>query len=331
MTPAREPGGVDRRQIASLSDATCARSRADADRAIGELAERQDGVVDRSQLTGLEISSRAIRYRVDAGRLHEVYPGVYSVGHSRVSGKGRVRAATMACGVDAVASHRSAAWLQGLRLGALMRIEVTVPRHRRRRVKGILVHETRSLPPEEVTVEDGIPCTSWARTIVDNAGTSSRREVDRMLERATILRIFDLHEMRAALDNASGKPGVRTVGELLGGLADEAPPTRLEFERRFLELVTEHGLPMPVVNAQVEGHEVDFHWADARLIVETDGRGTHATPYAFERDRHRDLELTLAGWQVIRITWRQLTEEPERIAHLLSGRLSGHVRDLSVA
>ena len=71
------------------------------------------------------------------------------------------------------------------------------------------------------------------------------------------------------------------------------------------------------------GYEVDFHWPDARLIVETDGRTTHDNPFAFERDHQRDLELKLAGWEVIRITWRQLRDEPDRVTALLRTHLGG--------
>ena len=73
----------------------------------------------------------------------------------------------------------------------------------------------------------------------------------------------------------------------------------------------------------MHGYEVDFHWPDARLIVETDGREAHDNPFAFERDRQRDLDLKLAGWEVIRITWRQLRDEPERITRLLRAKLGG--------
>jgi very-short-patch-repair endonuclease len=83
---------------------------------------------------------------------------------------------------------------------------------------------------------------------------------------------------------------------------------------------------MPVVNAYVGAYQVDFHWPRHRLIVETDGRATHDTPHQFEEDRRRDLELTLAGWHVVRIGWRQLVHEPERVAELLTSRLRSQPR-----
>jgi very-short-patch-repair endonuclease len=49
-------------------------------------------------------------------------------------------------------------------------------------------------------------------------------------------------------------------------------------------------------------------------VVELDGRTVHDTAAAFERDRARDRRLHAAGWRVVRITWRQLREEPEALA-----------------
>jgi very-short-patch-repair endonuclease len=56
-------------------------------------------------------------------------------------------------------------------------------------------------------------------------------------------------------------------------------------------------------------------------VVETDGRATHDTGFAFERDRQRDLDLELARWHVIRISYRQLQKEPNRVTAALRSRL----------
>jgi very-short-patch-repair endonuclease len=101
-------------------------------------------------------------------------------------------------------------------------------------------------------------------------------------------------------------------------LAQGPAVTRSELEERFLALVATQGLAAPRVNAIVEGHEVDFHWPHANLIVETDGAATHLTATAFEHDRARDAQLTAAGHRVIRLTWRQLTEQPHHVVELLA-------------
>jgi very-short-patch-repair endonuclease len=127
--------------------------------------------------------------------------------------------------------------------------------------------------------------------------------------------------MNAALDRANGRRGTGTLRRLLAETHGEPPITRRELERHFLELVRAADLPHPIVNALVQGHEVDFHWPARRLVVETDGRATHAHALAFDRDRRRDVDLELAGWHVLRLTWRDVVHEPERVTTLLRSRL----------
>ena len=288
---------------------------------MARLAARQHAVVSRNQLLVIGLSEDAIWRRVKTGRLHRVHAGVYAVGHPLLFPYTHYMAAVLACGADAVASHRSAGALHGLCRSPSGNIEVIVPRAGGRRRRGITVHGTRSLGPTEIGLCEDIPCTTPARTLVDLAAVLDRRRLRRALERSIELRLFDGVLMDAALDRGRGRRGTGVLRELLAALADEPAPTRYELERRFLELVREQGLPIPVVNAWVEGHEVDFHWPQHRLIVETDGRATHDTPHQFEEDRRRDLELTLAGWHVIRVSWRQVVHEPARVGALLSSRL----------
>jgi hypothetical protein len=79
--------------------------------AIASLAARHHGVVARWQLLELGLTARAIAYRLSFGRLHLIHPGVYAVGHYRISVRGRWMAAVLACGAGAVLSHRSGAAL----------------------------------------------------------------------------------------------------------------------------------------------------------------------------------------------------------------------------
>jgi very-short-patch-repair endonuclease len=89
-----------------------------------------------------------------------------------------------------------------------------------------------------------------------------------------------------------------------------APPIRSEFERDFLSLIERAGLPKPLVNARLDGLEVDFYWPQHRLVVELDSRGYHASPRTFETDRLRDARLMRAGIRVLRITYRRFYDFP---------------------
>jgi very-short-patch-repair endonuclease len=97
--------------------------------------------------------------------------------------------------------------------------------------------------------------------------------------------------------------------------------TRSEMEERFLGLCDDHGIKRPQVNTRIEGAEVDFVWRDRRLIVEVDGYAYHRSPSSFETDRERDVMLALAGWQVLRFTWTQITQRRKWVARAVAHRL----------
>ena len=101
-----------------------------------------------------------------------------------------------------------------------------------------------------------------------------------------------------------------------------AGPTRSEAERRLLRLVERARLPRPETNARLAGYEVDALWRLQRLIVEVDGYAFHGGREAFEQDRRRDADLMVAGHRVLRVTWRQLTREPEAVAARLAVTLA---------
>jgi very-short-patch-repair endonuclease len=77
-------------------------------------------------------------------------------------------------------------------------------------------------------------------------------------------------------------------------------------------------LPAPEVNVRIGRRLVDFIWRNRRLIVETDGHRYHRGRAAFEDDRGRDLELRGLGYRVIRLSERQLEEQPRQVAEALA-------------
>jgi very-short-patch-repair endonuclease len=62
--------------------------------------------------------------------------------------------------------------------------------------------------------------------------------------------------------------------------------------------------------AVLSHRDADFLWRAQRLIVELDGHQTHGARAAFERDRERVRILQAHGWRVVRVTWRQLHDDP---------------------
>ena len=98
--------------------------------------------------------------------------------------------------------------------------------------------------------------------------------------------------------------------------------TRSEAERRALELIRAARLPTPETNVHIHGHEVDLLWREQRLVVEIDGYAFHSSRRSFERDRRKDRELAAAGYLILRITWRELTDERDAVVATLSAALT---------
>jgi hypothetical protein len=229
-------------------------------------------------------------------------------------------AAVLACGPGAVLSHRDGAQHHGVWTGARREIDVTAARSRRR-VPGVTLHRTRGLDPRDWGHKDNIPVTSLARTYLDCAALMPQRHVVKMLEEGERLRIFDLRAIEEVLTRSPGHRGRVSLIASLGATIEEARHTKLDLERLLLDVCGEAGLPLPVFNTVVEGYVVDAHWPGTIVIVELDSWEFHRTRAAFERDRLRDLHLKRKEYEVVRITWRQLTERPHEVTTTLRALL----------
>ena len=167
--------------------------------------------------------------------------------------------------------------------------------------------------------------TTPHRTLFDLAAVIDRQALERAAERADALRLTE-PSLAALLARHPHRPGATALRAILGREVS-ATATRSELEDRFLVFLDAHGLPRPLVNNGIEVRgrwmECDCVWPSQRLVVELDGRATHDTTAAFERDRDRDRLLQAAGWRVVRITWRQLIADVDRIAADLRDLLRG--------
>jgi very-short-patch-repair endonuclease len=262
------------------------------DAAIARIAAKQHGVVTAAQLRAVGLLPSRVADRLTAGRLHRIHRGVYAVGHPNISYAGRWMAAVLACGEGAVLSHRSAAALWRIGPGTQL-TEVTLPSSSGRAARqGIRLHRSLTLSPADVTRRAGIPVTKPARTLTDLRRVLPSREFVAALRQAEYLRL---------------------------PLDDRVAPdhTRSELEARFLVVCRRHRLPQPEVNVQLDRFLVDFLWRDQRLVVEVDGWVSHRMRSAFEEDRARDVRLNLLGFTVLRFTWRQIEDDPRRVARMV--------------
>lgn len=295
------------------------------DAVIAELAERQHGVVGRRQLVDLGVGRRRVEHRISVGRLHPVAHGVYAVGHRALSPEGQWMAAVLSSGSDAVLSHHTAAALWGIRDPGSGRVHITTS-HRSTSSKLICRH-LALLPADEMTVHEGIPITIVPRTILDLAAGSSVDRVENAIRQAEYRRLYDRLSLVDMIDRYPGRRGIRRVREALSRIETlPAGRTRSRLEERFLPFLRRHDLPRPRLNdwiiVEEERFQVDCHWSGTGQAVELDSWEAHGTRSAFREDRARDRILRTAGYDVTRISWAQLDDEPEAVAADLRKLLS---------
>jgi very-short-patch-repair endonuclease len=294
------------------------------DSPIAALADGQYGIVTYLQLTGLGYTREAIQHRVEAGRLHVRYKGVYAVGYRELTPKGHALAAVLAYGPTAVLSHQSAAELWQLRPHAGRRAHVTVPGTSRKSRPRIQVHRARRLEPEDITVHQAIPLTSVGRTLVDLAAVVSSSVLTKAIEEAERRERFDLIAIEATIARAPTRKGVKP---LLKALSAYRPPptTRSRTERRMIKALHSAGLREPRINTLVADYEADLYWPEARLVVEIDSPGFHDNPRVFETDRIKDAVLQRHGIAVLRITeyrvWNDLASAVNDVLGLYAMRV----------
>ena len=264
------------------------------------------------------------------GRLHLVHRG-------RV--RGRPSRALAARPLD---GRRARVWREGAVLshqlgGGLWGIAGRRARssHRRDRAEAIsmprpALHPHRAvLPADEVTVLDGIPTTTPARTLLDlaavvpeaRAGASARRGRDPPAPRP-ITTLLDRYPATTRRGHPPSPPPHQPQSN--------PNPNRARGQSSSPSSMTGVSTAHAGQHHRRGTYEVDAVWREARLIVELDGFATHGTRRGFERDRKRDRQLAAAGWRVIRLTWWQLSDE-EALARELRALLGFQPRRTSSA
>jgi hypothetical protein len=280
-------------------------------------------VITFDQLRALGLSADEIDYRADVGRLHRKYTEVFAVGRPDLPLDGVFLAAVLACGPDAILSHRSALRKWGLRGGGTYRVDVTAPRSIKPK-RGIRLHRPLHLDALDTSIVDGIPITSIAQTLLDVAAPSYRFNVGKLLHEAAVQELLDMRAIWAVLARSPRAPGARRLD---WASREEVPFTRSELEEAALSLFRSFSVPEPETNEWVwDGEklvEVDFLWRKLGLIVEVDGGRYHSTRWRRRQDAAKTAALRAQGWTVIRFADVEINGTPAQVAATVLAAMSG--------
>jgi Transcriptional regulator, AbiEi antitoxin len=273
---------------------------------LARIAGAAHGVVTRTQLLRAGVTVDEIRWRVRTGSLLREHRGVYRVGHRAPTIEATYLAAVLAAGEGAVLSGRAAAYLLGLVRSGPPPAEVTAPTQRR--IEGVRVHRSRVLDARDATIVRGIPVTTVARSLVDLAAELSIDALARACHEAGVRYGTTPRAVEEVLAGRPTSPGAKKLRRIIHG---DVHVTLSRLEARFLELLCELGLPLPVTNRPAGGRRVDCRWPAHQLTVELDGYRFHNSRYSWEQDRRREREARAGGDEFRRYSYGDVTEHPQ--------------------
>jgi very-short-patch-repair endonuclease len=283
--------------------------------AVSELTVLQEGVITRSQATGLGLSEGALKARVQAGDWLPLGRGVYRTFTGGPHRRSVLWAAVLQAGSGAVLSHQSAAEIDRLTSASSPLVHISVPYRRRvDPIPGVALHRSTRID------ETRHPCLRPPRTRIEET-------------------VLDLAHCAATFDDAvswlcQAIGGRFTTGERLGvaitarsrlhrragllaalGEIDDGAHSLLEL--RYVRIERAHGLPRARRQARLSrgGRTIyrDNLYQDYALAVELDGRAAHPAGARW-RDMRRDNAGLADGVVTLRYGWADVTERPCQVA-----------------
>jgi predicted transcriptional regulator of viral defense system len=284
-------------------------------------------LISTAELATAGRSPAVIRTLTKRGELVRVAPGLYASGEAaakvlRLPDGQRalaVAAALAGYGSAAAASHETAARLHGLDLLGRPSARVILTRPRgagSRSARPPVRMHTSWLPPDQVTMRNGLKVTTVARTVIDVARTSSFRAGVVVADSALRTGQTTKDELRAVLAGCRQWPGVGIAARVVD-FADKLSESALESIARVL--FRDCGLPSPQLQAWVGGDyqviaRVDFFWKQFNTIAEVDGVLKYADPDRARQQLRRDADLRDAGFEVVHFSWKDITQAPDYVA-----------------
>lgn len=254
------------------------------------------------------------------GHLRSVLPGIYAPPESAGDRLVRIQALTR-FEPDAVLTGVTAAQLSfwpGLR-GEVVECAST----RQLRPRPGFVFRRRVIPADLIDERGAIRLTAPALTALDLCEAVGGDGIDHVLRG----RAATLSQLRQAFDLTRGRRGNLLRGQLLLDSRDEPWSAA---ERRAHRLLRDAGIVGWVANHPVrlagKRYYLDIAFPGLLLVVEIDGRLHEDDSDVFENDRLRQNQLVLAGWTVLRFTWRMLMTEPEAVIAAVRDAIQQRVR-----
>lgn len=286
------------------------------DKRLGQRASKRRGLVVADDLRAVGMNREAVRVRVTRGQMHPLFPGVWAWGHRALTREAWWLAAVLSVG-DARLDGTSACQLYEVFRRRVGRIHVVTRRSvgSRDRLK---VRRAKRLP--RMQRRKGIPVVPIEEALLGLAADEdvTDQEVRSALRRSLTEKHTTIERLRAHVERAGGRPGIRRMRRLLGegGLRSKSA-----LEAAAAGLLHRYGIAFDQ-NVEVDGEEADLVLGD--LIVELDSEGFHDNPIAAQDDQRKHEVWTANGRPVERLTWDDVHLRPVKTIRRLTARVASH-------
>lgn len=275
--------------------------------------QRHYGVIARAEVYRLGGDARYIQGRVRAGEWGRRHPNVF-IATSAPRTPNQDLAAAMAAVSASVASHQSAAWLLGLFDTPPACPDVATTDRRGYRLTGVTVH--RASEPIPSLRQQGFPCTTAVRTLVDIAATCGTDALTAALDRALQRRLAAVPRLERALATTEkARPGAAILRAVLGDRGMIGTPEPSVLESHMDRLLDRSGLPRAQAQYRVEGgrYRFDYAWPEIRLAIEAKGYAWHSSPEALAADSQRERHMAGQEWTFLSYTWVEVLRRPDEV------------------
>jgi hypothetical protein len=293
----------------------------DLDRKLAGVAARQRMLVTLQNVVDAGGDVHHAKARVAGGRWRRVDRGVYLMAGAPLDWGTRQLAAVLAAGNGAVTSHLAAARVWDIPGYGRAGVEVAFPRGRRYRRKGVRTHESTDLDRCRVVVRDGIPVTDANRTLLDLGRYVGDKRLARDVEAARRAGLVTWSSLirTVAVHARPGRHGVRRLRRVVLANMHRKEVTDSDLEFLVLGLITEAGLPEPVLHHRaLDGDrfvaEIDLAYPQWKIAIECDG-AIHREEEVHEADLPRQNDLALEGWLILRFTTKGVVRRPESVVN----------------
>lgn len=269
---------------------------------------KQAGVISRHQALAAGLSSDQVDRRQAGGLWVALYPHVYVAVDREHTDETRIRGVGLWAGQPSTISGLAAAWWHGLWPDPPTQVEITVPAGRRLKPPpGVRLRRRDLAEADRVGIRD-LWLTALPLTVLEAAVALGERGPE-LLDRALQRRVRFDSLYRAHCRNA-GRRGSTAAGRLLAAAADRAASAA---ERKLIAIMRAAHLDGWTLHCRVGGYELDVAFPNILVGIEVDGWAWHHNQDRFVGDRRRQNALVLAGWTILRFTWHDLTQCPDRV------------------